>query len=94
MIKFLEFPMFQSTGHFIQLKDILDAIPDNGWHWHVLDFCGVGVPPQGMTMPEFESATQGSPEGFIFSWPDLKSFSWLGPDSRLLDSCHGGGERL
>jgi hypothetical protein len=74
-MKFTEFPMHQELGGTIQLINLLGKLPENTWIWSILEFYGVGVPPSGMTMAEFEKAARSIPGGYCFSWPDLKAFA-------------------
>ena len=75
MMKSIKLPMFRANGTRVQLKDLLESIPDNQWSWLVIDYYGTGKAPSGMSMPEFESYLRSCANGFEMSWQELQSFA-------------------
>ena len=53
---------------------IFEVIPDNDWIWSVLEFDGVGVPPDDLSMDEFEEFLRREERGRIFTWTELVEF--------------------
>ena len=74
-MQFIDFSMHLEGNQVVQLVDLLSVIPDNNWHWSILDFCGVGVLPIGLSMEEFEEKIRSAPKGYYFSWEKLKMFA-------------------
>lgn len=67
--------MHRGNCNSLQLVDILSVIPGDGLNWSILDFYGVGRPPGGETMAEFEERVRGSAIGHRISWPELRDFA-------------------
>ena len=68
----IEFSMHQPS-RLITLGDIVRSLPENAWIWYVLDYQGIGVAPNGMTMPDFEELARS--EGFPFDWSSFRRFA-------------------
>jgi hypothetical protein len=67
--------MHRPDGSLLQLDEILRRIPGEGLLWTFLTFDGIGVPPEGTTIPEFRDATEEASTGVHFSWADLLHFA-------------------
>jgi hypothetical protein len=74
-MNFKIFPSFRGDGTLVQLNDFLCLVKDNEWVWSVMDFDGVGVPPNNLHMNDFENLARLNPEGFVMTWHDLRSFA-------------------
>lgn len=75
-MQIIELPMRRrGNSNSLQLADILAVIHSNDLIWSMLDFYGVGHPPGGMTMAEFEERVRASASGYRMSWFELKAFA-------------------
>ncbi|MEU8202722.1 hypothetical protein [Streptosporangium sp. NPDC049046] len=72
MIRKITIPMHKENGSLVSLSNLLEAIPDNEWRWIIIEFYGIGSPPHGMTMDEFEESIRNEPNGLTVSWAELK----------------------
>lgn len=43
--------------------------------WSILEFDGVGIPPNGMNMAAFSELVRSLPSGLILPWNDLLDFA-------------------
>lgn len=68
--------MFKKNGTCIQLADLLALLPNNDWLWSILEFNGIGLAPNNLSMSEFEKLIYSSPTGFLMSWSELKDFAF------------------
>jgi hypothetical protein len=75
MLQFASIPIHPEAGTIIALRDVLGKIPANNLQWHILYFTGVGVAPDGLTMPAFERAARASPGGYRLTWNELLRFA-------------------
>lgn len=75
MSSFITFPAFRSAGDALRLLDVLSMLPDNDLVWSMYEFHGVGEPPAGMTMDEFETMVSKAPGGVRFLWKELIRFA-------------------
>ena len=74
-MKTFTFPMFKKNNSYVQLKDMLNILPKNYWVWSILDFDGIGIPPQGLSMDEFTALIRKEPSGFSMTWDELTQFA-------------------
>uniref|UniRef100_UPI0039C90028 hypothetical protein n=1 Tax=Leptospira interrogans TaxID=173 RepID=UPI0039C90028 len=72
-MKPLEFPAFRQDGSKIMLSEILDQIPQNNWTWSIWEFDGIGKPPLGLSMTEFNQVALS--RGVLMTWQEVKSFA-------------------
>lgn len=72
MTDILEFPMM-SDRSIVDLRDIVPAIAVGDLAWCFLEFSGVALPPNGMSMDEFEEAADS--QGCMISEDDLETFA-------------------
>ena len=68
----IDFRMHQPKG-LVTLGDIVRRLPENDWIWYVLDYQGIGVAPNGMSMPDFEELART--EGYSFDWSSFRRFA-------------------
>lgn len=71
----VKFPVSRSDGVLVQLTDVLAMVPDNDWTWSIIEFDGIGRPPDGLSMDAFEKTIRESPAGFTMSWSGVETFS-------------------
>ncbi|WP_281630328.1 hypothetical protein [Vibrio sp. St2] len=69
------FPVFRNDGRAIRLSEILSNIPYNDFVWSIIEFSGIGVAPDDLSMDDFEELIHGKSCGLIISWDNLKSLS-------------------
>ena len=74
-MNWLKFSSFKNNGSIRQLTDWLAVIPKNDLVWSVFDFNGIGIPPNNMSMDDFEQLTRSMHCGFIMEWEELKKFA-------------------
>ncbi|WP_435157334.1 hypothetical protein [Amycolatopsis sacchari] len=65
----------KKSGELLDLYDVLDAIPDNDYVWHLIEFYGFGAAPEGMNISEFEQLVLRSEISYTFSWLELRQFA-------------------
>jgi len=65
----IEISMHQKAGT-VELASLLAVVIPGEWTWHLLDFHGIGIAPQNMTMPQFEDLVRTS--GYEMTWPELR----------------------
>ncbi|MFE3455845.1 hypothetical protein ACFXJ8_43785 [Nonomuraea sp. NPDC059194] len=66
--------MHRPDRSIVNLRDIIELLPQNSWTWNVRHFEGIGVAPQGMHMADFDLLT-ASEEGYSMTWGELLEFS-------------------
>jgi hypothetical protein len=66
------FDMHRDDG-LVVLADILRAVPANDWMWHVLEFEGIGIAPNDMSMAEFETIARA--RGYPMDWTAFTRFA-------------------
>jgi hypothetical protein len=70
----VSFPMHVGR-RTVGLAAVLCVVPENDWDWRLWDFYGIRPSPDGTPMPDFERATQESPNGHRLPWTALVSFA-------------------
>ncbi|MDO9214298.1 MAG: hypothetical protein Q8Q54_07485 [Methylococcales bacterium] len=67
--------MFREDGSRVQLINFLEQLPENNWVWSFLDFQGIGIAPDNLSMDEFEGLIRSDTTGFKMSWHQLLQFA-------------------
>jgi hypothetical protein len=67
--------MHGPDGAFVSLTDILRRVNGQNWKWRLLEFYGIGVMPDDLSVDEFEDLVDASPHGVEFDWPGLLEFA-------------------
>lgn len=75
MTDYAQARMHRPDGSLLQLEEILRRLPGEDLVWTFLTFDGIGIPPEGTTIPEFRDATEESPTGVHFTWEQLLRFA-------------------
>jgi len=74
-IKFVDCPMYRSDASRVQLSEMLGGISGEGFNWQMVDFDGVGVMPENLSVDEFRNKVRSSPVGVMMTWSELLAFS-------------------
>jgi hypothetical protein len=67
--------MFREDGTLVQLIDFLKQLPENDWVWSFLEFDGIGIAPNNLSMNEFEELIRADATGFKMNWHELLQFA-------------------
>lgn len=67
----IEFPMHRRNKNDIHLTDIVAALTDQHYSWHVLYLYALGHAPHDWTMQKFEEHIAALPQGLILNFHEL-----------------------
>lgn len=63
------------VGPPVDLRELLEGLPDNTLQWSILRFSGDCIPPSGLDASRFQSAIDGAATGFLLGFADLRAFA-------------------